>query len=153
MQGNAWHVFLCFQPAMSSPARALFLIVLCISCVLWAQERYGQRFESSLNTHSLVRRFSDVHDQPSLALTTDTEVRSRYHTFHARSIRTVSTPYASSAFPVQPCQKRMRCVHHFSLHKLSRAVLLHSPISANPGLCCSHRLALVSLLHARHHRV
>jgi solute carrier family 24 (sodium/potassium/calcium exchanger), member 6 len=32
---------------MSSPARALFLLVLCISCVLWAQARYGDRTESS----------------------------------------------------------------------------------------------------------
>ena len=84
MQASAWHVVPCFQPAMSSPARALFLIVLCISCILWAQDRYGRRFESSLRTHSLVRRFSNLGDQPTRALTADTEVRRPYHTFHGR---------------------------------------------------------------------
>ncbi|KIL67554.1 hypothetical protein M378DRAFT_185622 [Amanita muscaria Koide BX008] len=47
----------------SSSARFIFLLTFSISCILWSQSRYGQRFEASspalLPGESLVKRLSD----------------------------------------------------------------------------------------------
>jgi hypothetical protein len=60
-------VALCFQPAMSSssPARILFLLVLCSTSIIWAISRYSQ-------------------GDSSIELLSDAEVNLIYFIYHAR---------------------------------------------------------------------